>query len=68
MRPSAPPVLSGSPRARASSVALVDPTLASTSTLIDTGYPTLYDVDGSRSDIGAFGGAGASVYDGDGDG
>ena len=35
---------------------------------IDAGSPVLFDVDGTRSDIGAFGGPDADVLDGDGDG
>lgn len=35
-------------------------TLLSTSTLKNAGDPTLFDVDGSRSDIGAYGGAGGA--------
>jgi predicted outer membrane repeat protein len=38
------------------------------SPLIDAGDPTVTDPDGSVSDIGAYGGPGSIVYDGDGDG
>lgn len=38
------------------------------SPLLDAGDPTLLDPDGSRSDIGAWGGPGLVVEDGDGDG
>ena len=41
-------------------------TLQSTSSLIDTGDPTRFDLNGTRSDIGAFGGPG--LFDDDGDG
>ena len=41
-------------------------TLDSTSSLVDAGDPTRFDLNGSRSDIGAFGGTG--LLDGDGDG
>ncbi len=34
----------------------------------DAGSPAIFDVDGTRSDIGAFGGPDADVQDGDGDG
>lgn len=40
--------------------------LSSTSTLIDAGNPSILDADGSRSDIGAFGGAGLVDADNDG--
>ena len=39
-----------------------------TSPLIDAGDPAILDVDGSPSDIGAYGGPGAVVWDLDGDG
>ncbi|MFT5582607.1 MAG: putative outer membrane repeat protein [Cognaticolwellia sp.] len=39
-----------------------------TSPCLDTGDPTRFDVDGSRSDIGVYGGENAEVYDNDGDG
>ena len=42
--------------------------LNSTSPCLDAGAPTRFDVDGSRSDIGVFGGENAEVYDNDGDG
>lgn len=42
--------------------------LSPTSTLRDAGDPTLHDPDGSRSDIGAFGGAHARIPDADHDG
>ncbi len=42
--------------------------LATTSTLIDAGDPSLTDPDGSTSDIGAYGGTGAELWDLDGDG
>ncbi len=42
--------------------------LATTSTLIDAGDPSLSDPDGSTSDIGAYGGTGAELWDLDGDG
>ncbi len=42
--------------------------LDATSPLVDAGDPSLTDPDGSRSDIGAFGGAGSSSWDADGDG
>ncbi len=42
--------------------------LDASSPLLDAGDPSLTDPDGSRSDIGAFGGAGASSWDADGDG
>lgn len=35
---------------------------------IDAGSPAIFDVDGTRADIGAFGGPDADVADGDGDG
>ena len=35
---------------------------------IDAGYPAYLDPDGSASDIGAYGGTGASAWDADGDG
>ncbi|MEL6341629.1 MAG: MopE-related protein [Myxococcota bacterium] len=42
--------------------------LQSTSKLIDAGDPTIEDADGSRSDIGAYGGPNSPVTDIDGDG
>jgi|GEM_PF-981792 len=42
--------------------------LALTSPLVDAGYTGLMDVDGTASDIGAYGGPDASVSDSDGDG
>ena len=42
--------------------------LAAGSTLIDAGDATILDADGSTSDIGAYGGPGSSIFDGDGDG
>lgn len=42
--------------------------LDATSPLVDAGDPSLVDPDGSTSDIGIFGGAGASSWDLDGDG
>ena len=42
--------------------------LTTGSPCIDTGHPSYLDVDGSRSDMGAFGGESASVTDADGDG
>jgi MYXO-CTERM domain-containing protein len=39
-----------------------------TSPVIDAGDPSITDVGGTRSDIGAFGGPDAAVVDGDGDG
>lgn len=45
-----------------------DLSLASGSPALDVGSPTIFDVDGTRSDIGAFGGPDADVQDGDGDG
>lgn len=42
--------------------------LTSSSTLINTGAPTLSDADGSRSDIGLYGGANTPFKDTDGDG
>ncbi|MED5372031.1 MAG: MopE-related protein [Myxococcota bacterium] len=42
--------------------------LSTTSPLVDTGDPTRFDPDGSRSDIGVYGGTDAEVYDDDGDG
>lgn len=42
--------------------------LALTSPLVDAGDPTLLDPDGSPSDIGAFGGPDADLWDLDGDG
>lgn len=41
-------------------------TLQTSSTLIDAGDPTRFDIDGSRSDMGAFGGSGLLDDDGDG--
>ena len=41
-------------------------TLQSTSSLIDAGDPTRFDLNGTRSDIGAFGGTGLLDDDGDG--
>lgn len=40
-----------------------DPHLQAFSPLIDAGDPDILDVDGSRSDIGVFGGPGGSSYD-----
>ena len=45
-----------------------DYVLASTSALIDAGDSSIKDPDGSRSDIGAYGGPNSPYYDGDGDG
>jgi len=45
-----------------------DLTLAVGSTLVNAGDPSLIDPDGTTSDIGAYGGAGSTVYDSDGDG
>ena len=42
--------------------------LDAASPLIDAGYPSLRDPDGSRSDIGAWGGADAGGWDLDADG
>jgi hypothetical protein len=42
--------------------------LAIGSALIDAGDPLLFDPDGSRSDVGVYGGPGASGWDRDGDG
>jgi hypothetical protein len=42
--------------------------LSATSPLVDAGQPSLRDPDGSISDIGVFGGAGAASWDLDGDG
>jgi len=42
--------------------------LATTSALIDAGDPAVHDPDGSTSDMGAFGGAYADLWDLDGDG
>jgi predicted outer membrane repeat protein len=42
--------------------------LSSTSPLIDAGDPAILDPDGSPSDIGLYGGAGAGLWDLDGDG
>lgn len=41
---------------------------AAGSPLVDAGDPTVFDADGSRSDIGAFGGPNAAWVDADGDG
>jgi predicted outer membrane repeat protein len=45
-----------------------DLSLAATSPAVDAGSPALFDVDATRSDIGAYGGTDADVLDGDGDG
>jgi hypothetical protein len=45
-----------------------DQHLALTSPLINAGDPSLYDADGSRADIGIYGGAGGNAWDRDGDG
>ncbi|HND31991.1 MAG TPA: MopE-related protein, partial [Myxococcota bacterium] len=42
--------------------------LAAGSPLIDAGHPAYRDPDGSVSDVGAYGGPGAAVFDADGDG
>ncbi len=42
--------------------------LASSSALIDAGDPAILDLDGTRSDIGAYGGSGGPELDKDGDG
>ena len=46
----------------------VDLTLSTSSPCLDAGDPSLTDADGSRSDMGSYGGEGAAAEDDDGDG